>query len=74
MAKKKAVSVERHLRVPKWMDEAILKIADDSLYTYTETVLDLLRQELAFMGYTMGIGRESVDSGSETEFADKRAE
>jgi hypothetical protein len=73
MAKKRAVSVERHIRVPKWMDEAILEIADEKAYTYTDTVLDLLRQELAFMGYTMGIGREAGESGSETEPSDKRA-
>jgi N-acyl-D-aspartate/D-glutamate deacylase len=72
MAKKKIVSVEKHIRVPKWMDEAIQEIADKRSYTYTDVVLDLLRQELAVMGYTMGIGREAVESGSETGPSDKR--
>jgi hypothetical protein len=72
MAKKKSVSVERHVRVPRWMDEAIQKIAEGKSYTYTEVVLDLLRQELVVMGYTMGIGREAV-RGSGEEPADKRA-
>jgi hypothetical protein len=68
MPKKKTVSIERHIRVPKWMDNAIQKIADKGSYTYTDVVLDLLRQELAFMGYTMGIGRD----GSEAEPLGKR--
>jgi hypothetical protein len=71
MAKKKNVSVERHVRVPKWMDNAIQEIAGKRAYTYTEVVLDLLRQELAAMGYTMGIGREAAD-GSGAEPAGKR--
>jgi N-acyl-D-aspartate/D-glutamate deacylase len=53
------------------MDNAIQEIADKRSYTYTDVVLDLLRQELAAMGYTMGIGREAT-GGSETEPADKR--
>jgi hypothetical protein len=73
MAKKKVVSVARHIRVPKWMDDVIQKIADDKSYTYTDVVLDLLRQELAAMGHTMGIGRESVESGPETGSTDKLA-
>jgi hypothetical protein len=68
MAKKKTVSVERHIRVPVWMDNAIQEIAERKSYTYTEVVLDLLRQELAVMDYTMGIGRE----GSKTEPSDKQ--
>jgi hypothetical protein len=72
MAKKKTASIERHIRVPMWMDNAIQEIADKKSYTYTDVVLDLLRQELAVMGHTMGIGREAVAS-SEKEPADKRA-
>jgi N-acyl-D-aspartate/D-glutamate deacylase len=73
MAKKKTVAVERHIRVPKWMDKSIQEIADSKSYTYTEVVLDLLRQELAIMGHTMGIGREAVESGPETGPVDKLA-
>ena len=72
MAKKKVLAVGRHIRVPKWIDDAIQEIADRQSYTYTEVVLDLLRQELAAMGYTMGIGREAADS-SEREPSDKQA-
>jgi hypothetical protein len=71
MAKKKTVSVERHIRVPGWMDSAIQEIADKGSYTYTDVVLDLLRQELAVMGYTMGIGREAI-GGSEGEPTGKK--
>jgi hypothetical protein len=39
------------------------KIAEEKKATFTDVVLDLLRQELAAMGYTMGIGREG--SGEE---------
>jgi hypothetical protein len=59
MAKKKTLSVEKHFRIPGWMDSAIQEIADKRSYTYTDVVLDLLRQELAVMGYTMGIGRDA---------------
>jgi hypothetical protein len=72
MAKKKAISVERHLRVPKWMDDIIQEIADTKSYTYTDVVLELLRQELAVMGHTMGIGRETAD-GPEKEATGKQA-
>jgi hypothetical protein len=49
--------------------------------TFSEMVNKFLRQELEYLGYTEGkydaetyaIGREAVDSGSETESADKRA-
>jgi hypothetical protein len=51
-----------------WMADAINEIAEDKGLTFTAVVLDLLRQELAVMGYTMGIGRE----GSKTEPSDKQ--
>jgi hypothetical protein len=73
MAKKKVVSVARHIRLPKWMDDVIQEMADSKSYTYTDVVLELLRQELAAMGYTMGIGREAVDGGSEAGPVDKLA-
>jgi hypothetical protein len=45
----------------KWMAEAINEIAETKGLTFTSVVLELLRQELAVMGYAMGIGRESAD-------------
>jgi hypothetical protein len=42
----------------KWMADAINVIAQKKGLTFTSVVLELLRQELAVMGYTMGIGRE----------------
>ncbi|MDR1107831.1 MAG: hypothetical protein LBL19_02230 [Spirochaetaceae bacterium] len=56
----------------KWMAEAINEIAQKKGLTFTSVVQELLRQELAIMGYTMGIGREAAD-GSEKEPAGKRA-
>jgi hypothetical protein len=55
----------------KWMADAIKEIAKDNGLTFTSVVLELLRQELAVMGYTMGIGREAAD-GSGKEPAGKR--
>jgi hypothetical protein len=57
----------------KWMADAINEIAKEKGLTFTSVVTELLRQELAAMGYTMGIGREAVESGSEAESADKLA-
>jgi len=48
------------VRFPKWMANSIEEIAEKGGHTFTDVVLDLLRQELAFMGYSMGIGRESA--------------
>jgi hypothetical protein len=56
----------------KWMADAIKEIAQERGLTFTAIVLELLRQELAAMGYTMGIGREAAD-GSGKEPAGKRA-
>jgi hypothetical protein len=58
MAKKKAVSVQHGIRFPRWMYDKIQEIADTKGSTFTDVVLELLRQELAAMGHTMGIGRE----------------
>jgi hypothetical protein len=58
MAKKREVSVQKGIRFPKWMFDYLEKIAEEKKATFTDVVLDLLRQELAEMGYTMGIGRE----------------
>jgi hypothetical protein len=55
----------------KWMADALKEIAQKRGLTFTSVVLELLRQELAVMGYTMGIGREA--DGSEKEPAGKRA-
>jgi len=48
------------IRFPKWMANSIEEIAKKGGHTFTDVVLDLLRQELNEMGYTMGIGRESA--------------
>jgi hypothetical protein len=61
----------RSIVFDKWMADAIKEIAEDKGLTFTAVVLDLLRQELAVMGYTMGIGREA-ESDSEAESANKR--
>jgi hypothetical protein len=50
----------------KWMADAIKKIAEDKGLTFTAVVTELLRQELALMGYTIGIGREAI-KGSERD-------
>jgi hypothetical protein len=71
MAKKRVVSVQKGIRFPRWMHDKIQKIADKGDHTFTDVVLDLLRQELAHMGYTMGIGREATGD-SEKEPADKQ--
>jgi N-acyl-D-aspartate/D-glutamate deacylase len=63
MAKKQAPAVSKHVRFPPWMEKTIQKIADEKQTTFTDVVLDLLRQELAVMGYTMGIGREGLTGG-----------
>jgi hypothetical protein len=42
----------------KWMSDAIREVAESKGLTFTSVVVELLRQELALMGYTMGIGRE----------------
>jgi hypothetical protein len=71
MAKKKVVSVQHGIRFPRWMYDKIQEIADTKGATFTDVVLELLRQELNFMGYTMGIGREAID-GSKGEQAEKQ--
>jgi len=53
--------IQKPIRFEKWMAEAIENIASDRGLTFTSVVVELLRQELAFMGYSMGIGRESVE-------------
>ncbi|MDR0656333.1 MAG: hypothetical protein LBG22_08475, partial [Treponema sp.] len=55
----------------KWMADAIREVAKDKGLTFTAVVLELLRQELAVMGYTMGIGREARGS-PETGPVDKQ--
>jgi hypothetical protein len=73
MAKKREVSVQKGIRFPKWMFDRLEKIAEDKKATFTDVVLDLLRQELAAMGCTMGIGREAgeVSSGGNPQKAEK---
>jgi hypothetical protein len=62
----------RSIVFDKWMTNAINEIAQERGLTFTSVVLELLRQELAFMGYTMGIGRDAARD-SETEPSGKRA-
>jgi hypothetical protein len=63
---------QRSILFEKWMADAINEIAPKKGLTFTSVVHELLRQELAIMGYTMGIGREAAD-GSEKESTGKRA-
>jgi hypothetical protein len=60
--------IKASLVFEKWMADAIHEVAEEKGLTFTSVVLELLRQELAFMGYTMGIGRDA-SRGSETEQA-----
>jgi hypothetical protein len=70
MAKKREVTVQRPIRFPRWMFDALEKIAEEKKATFTDVVLNFLRQELTVMGYTMGIGREAM-RGSESESSSK---
>ncbi|MDR0630023.1 MAG: hypothetical protein LBG24_10380 [Treponema sp.] len=63
---------KQSINFDKWMAGAIQDIADKNGLTFTSVVIELLRQELAAMGYTMGIGRESVKEQSIKQ--DSRAE
>jgi hypothetical protein len=54
----------------KWMAEALKEIAQKRGLTFTSVVLELLRQELAVMGYAMGIGQEAANGDQDL----KRAE
>jgi hypothetical protein len=65
MGSKANEGVKKSLNFDKWMADAIQKIADTKKMTFTSVVLELLRQELAFMGYTMGIGREGLSHSDE---------
>jgi len=71
MAKKKVLSVQKGVRFPIWMYNAIEEIAKKKGYTFTDVVLDLLRQELNEMGYNMGIGREAGEPVFKKEDIDK---
>jgi predicted DNA-binding protein len=74
MARKIAATVQQGIRFPRWMYDRLQAIAEEKGFTFTDVVLDLLRQELKEMGITMGIGREAAESGSETESPIKQAE
>jgi len=58
--------VKKPINFEKWMHDAIQKKADETGLTFTSVVHELLRQELAVMGITMGttlkIGREGVNN------------
>ena len=48
------------IRFPNWMSEAINEIAQIKKIPFSDVVIELLRQELKEMGYSLGIGREAV--------------
>jgi hypothetical protein len=54
------------------MYDSIQEIADSGGHTFTDVVLELLRQGLSVKGYTMGIGRDTAD-GSQMEPSGKQA-
>jgi hypothetical protein len=60
MGNKANESKKQSINFDKWMADAIQDIADKNSLTFTSVVLELLRQELSAMGYTMGIGREAM--------------
>jgi len=63
MGQRGSLGRARSIRFPVWMVNSIEEIAVKGGYTFTNVVLDLLRQELNEMGYTSGIGREAVEAG-----------
>ena len=66
MGQKGNLGKARSIRFPIWMSDALEDIANHKGMTFTDLVVELLRQELAVMDITMGsclgIGRESVES------------
>jgi len=60
MGRKGSVGKVQSIKFPIWMANSIEEIAEKGGHTFTDVVLDLLRQELAAMGYNMGIGREAA--------------
>jgi N-acyl-D-aspartate/D-glutamate deacylase len=57
-------TVQQGIRFPRWMYDRLQAIADERGFTFTDVVLDLLRQELRAMGITMGIGRKAAPERS----------
>jgi hypothetical protein len=49
----------------RWMVDGIEAVADRMKWTFSYTVLELLRKELEFEGLTPQIGRELVKNGGE---------
>jgi len=62
MGQKGSNTIQRGLRLPLWMNDALDEIAEKTGYTFTDVVTELLRKELEFEGYTMGIGRDTAES------------
>jgi len=60
MGQKGNLANARSIRFPIWMTSAIDRISAERGMTFTDVVLELLRQELAVMGYNAGIGREAA--------------
>jgi hypothetical protein len=63
--------VQKAIRFDRWMADAIQEIAENCGLTFTAIVIEFLREELAAMGYTMGIGREAIKVKTETKRAAK---
>ena len=73
MAKKQQAAVQKGVRFPKWMADAIDKIAEKGGHTFTDVVIDFCRQELAEMEIYMGIGRETSLTISTKEKTSKKS-
>jgi len=71
MGKRGSAGKVQSIKFPVWMANSIEEIAEKGGYTFTNVVLDLLRQELNEMGYTSGIGREAGEPVFKKEDIDK---
>jgi len=59
MGKRGNDTVKRSINFDRWMYNAIEEIASKKGMTLTSVVIELLRQELDYMGYSVGIGRDT---------------
>jgi len=64
-------TVKKSMNFDRWMYSAIEEIASKRGMTFTSVVVELLRMELEFEGYSAGIGRKS--EGAEQVKTKKRA-
>jgi hypothetical protein len=76
MGRKGNESEKHSINFDSWMAAAINKIAEERGMTFTSVIHDLLRQELAFMGYNSGIGRSAAgpETGGSLYVHDKQPE